>query len=107
MSQPDFLALATQFGFRREGLATAFSGLVLEMSETSEFTLMREDAPTAPTGLMDPASLAYHADGELERLWHGPAGALLAFLHAEAEAPLPSGLQPFASPDLVEEIPCC
>lgn len=104
MSQPDFLTLAKHFGFRREGLANAFSGLVLEMGDTSEYTLMREDAPTAPTGLRDRASLAYHANGELERLYHGTAAALLAFLHAKAEEPLPDALQPFASPDLVEEI---
>jgi hypothetical protein len=98
--------LAVQFGFRPEGLGGAFSGLVFETSDTSEYSLMREDSPVAPAGMRDRASLAYHDNGELRRLYHGMAGALLAFLHAEDEAPLPEALQPFASPDLVTEIPC-
>lgn len=110
MSQPatstTVRSIAELFGFHAEGIGGNLAALVLPMSDTSEYSLMRQDAPVAPRSLHDRASLAYHTDGELARLYHGKAGALLAFLYAKAEQPLPFALLPFNRSDLVEEIPC-
>ena len=102
-----FLATARAFGFVTEGMDGRATCIMLPMSDTSEYTMMRQDAPQPPASYADPASLAYHADGELLTLYHGTAGALLAMLIRLAGEPMPSDLSRYDVPGLVDSVPTC